>query len=1381
MIKNLKSCLFDKKGMTLVELLTAMTILALVIMCFAPLMLSYLNGINISGDILMGVYNEQSKMEVLLSGDVQNDGYTVSLDTIPLTLTSPLTKINDVDCEESTYTAAVSAYGLVSSGKDNFKDGYKTFYTDRYGSSSGIKLFPSTLTDDFKEAYITIYGNGIKFELSECELVATGQTEEIPLVNGTDYKFEYHPDRKNASDTNLLLLTVYGGGNISFENSPLVFKHYGQSYEIQVDAPSMIMVGEQAPDSNYYYYVSRGELETQGNNDYLLIHQREMDGIDQKTGDPITLNAAMNDVEWVPATDGDSEAIDDDNNSYGYYIMGGDNGQVRRFWKGDKRKVTTTKADGTVQEVELDGNYYWGGDYTYYTDISLDRVTDGSNSTYQYYKTSGADDDDTGRTYSTNTSYKFLVKRGIENNAVNGFKMVEHYKNFLSSLNMFTVTAINDRARIYASDGKLFSYDVDDNWATASDMNNRGRLYPVATSSSGSPNKTSAQMLEIVAGRGGDSNTNSINGVTVHDLDRIARFNTTNEDYAWLRVNKDSYFNINNYTVPSGITEDSYPITITSVGAIVINNYTDMADPGQIEKKSSLLAEYEEKTLPQYASDPSLHNHDASSYHDGNASMDFTYPKETYMLYCGYIPGVMDIWSQEYSQLDSDKYWAPGMVTAEANRNNSQAEDAGSAKEKIPWQNSWSTISTGSGITRQDSTMATSDTEFAPLWRATLGIAPQGTTTTGTAQAAYMGWTGNNANKGIFSGDKADTYVMAYMIQYPYTNLSYAVTGKYYDSNTSMSLRGTYNNSTLINNIINNDRGNATFTNNKQLNQTGGRVVDITFSYYSHPMALHIAANPSDDISYDQSNDKTADKVLYWNNRRETTTVLDVASTWVPSGETDIPVSLAVGYTMGGMVEVFGGSATNKADDMFCNTIMNNGIVFLRSGESTITRQTAGNSYTTEYVCKDNTGYQLNKESNYFHQFYYLNSLTLSSDGNAPKAEKHIGNLYGANFWQNNRHIDFVSMRGGSPTYSSSNSEYLRCHPMSNTKVTCATWGNSWVGNPVAMWGTERGDLLSWKCEIIDDNGDGDTVTTCSGETFNTGRTDHTSSNHSAAHNDRSVVAEFQSYKWVDNINGRTFKVKEDGTYNLTVGSQGVSFNTSNAGAKGSNYMELFDACSRIAGTQYTNLDVVKNVGFISTLENINDVAYNDDMWVACGDQNAKGKGPADYCSEGCFEKGNKSEGTNFVARPYISADNYQKTTTSKSDGQGGSWINVNYWIDYEGTGKHEQDNRLYQWSAVQISEEENCNIVQVNNVNGMWIATGYKDANKNGEYDNTKDYKEEARIFWTYDPRVPCGVEGGWSSKVRLYDGKELLCEDNGSNSKLTKMGGINSCATRD
>ena len=93
MLKNYINIIKQKKGMSLVEVMTAMTILTLMIFCFAPLFLSYFNSIDIAGDKLDETYYESGVMQRVI-GNINrtqaqdSDGYIAPFQTIPLTLTS---------------------------------------------------------------------------------------------------------------------------------------------------------------------------------------------------------------------------------------------------------------------------------------------------------------------------------------------------------------------------------------------------------------------------------------------------------------------------------------------------------------------------------------------------------------------------------------------------------------------------------------------------------------------------------------------------------------------------------------------------------------------------------------------------------------------------------------------------------------------------------------------------------------------------------------------------------------------------------------------------------------------------------------------------------------------------------------------------------------------------------------------------------------------------------------------------------------------------------------------------------------------------------------------------------------------------------------------
>ncbi|MGN1161096.1 MAG: hypothetical protein ACI4SX_02505, partial [Candidatus Fimenecus sp.] len=903
-MKKIKEYLNNKCGMTLVETLTALTILTLVIFCFAPLFLSYFNTIKISGDKLQATYLEAGKLQSLLGskGTGANTGYESNVSAIPLVFTAPETTVTRDSVTQTipqTSVAVATASNtpnaldpvkgnFIYSNPSNVMAGFSTIYTDSLNSN--IKCFPSSLTDDFVTAYITIVADGFNFANDHmndtsvyalyCTVANSSNTgsDLKQLVYGKDYDLE-----RVSGTQNILLLTLYGGTDVSYENSPLVFNYNNGAYvkEIEIDAPTMIMVGEKATDGNYYYYVSRGDVDDDGN---LIILRRTMNSKDPKTGTNVTLNSAMNDVEWVPAESGDGRNVDSDGDKYGYYVMCGDNGQIRRFWRNNAT-----------------GNYYWGGDYTYYTDAKFDKV----NNSYFYNGTN---------TYSTNVSYKFSFRA---NAGSSGFNLANNdQKNYLQSVNIWSITAFGDNtngrvSQFWGSDGRLFYY-----------QSNTGSLMPpvYAVIKDGSYQNNSGDRM--------------VNG---------------QQSQTWLNGSKDNYYDL------TGADTNENPITLTSVDAIVLSGYSVGAGDGYYWD----VAKSGESYLSNWGCYPTVN-----------------YPTSSYTLYCGYIPASMDMWTTKSSPNGS---FADSMA---------KTNDGGS-KSSI----------TTSKLDRVDNSIDA--TAAYPRWKGTLGITPY-LTRANLLTGAYTLEATSSGSRVYYKYNWNWGQKYEYLNYYPYENLDYALTGKFYDG----SIFEKENKTMLLSDVAKNTStlvtpANLSYSaiNGKQQYMTNGKVVDITMAYLSHPFAIHAGANPTDDVVYDLSNSKDGNKIYYWNNMRETITFLDCASTVIPNGDNDIPVSLLVGYVMGGTAE-FNGS------NIYVNTIMNNGIVFLRAGAAQHGTQSSANSKTEEYYAKDKTGYKLNSESNVFHQFYYLNSKTDASvDPHYDASYKHIGNLYGANYWQNNRHI----------------------------------------------------------------------------------------------------------------------------------------------------------------------------------------------------------------------------------------------------------------------------------------------------------------------------------------------------------------------------------------
>lgn len=1345
-MKNIiKSYFGNKRGMTLVEVLTAMAILSLIIFCFTPLFLTYYDAIVIAGDEVKDVQEQSGILQTVIGNfDAGKGGnYSANVTTIDLELTTPGTAtLSRTNSNGATISTTMNGAVTVALGHDidnvkgdflvsdpeNLKNGYTTIKAQ--GSSSGLVCYPKSLTDDFIEAKIIVYGSGgINFADASYTTdfkLSCGLNGGTSLSNGTDYTV-----RKLASS--MVEFTIYGGGKVSFETSPLIvnYKNGQHILKVEVDSPSMIMVGEKSDDGKYYYYVSRGEIVDGADSDTtkneIAIIRREMNSVDPNANNSVTkLTSAMNDVEWVPAEsadkyasyDKDGNGVVEDDEKYGYYVMCGDNGQVRRFW----RNNTT-------------GNYYWGGDYTYYTDYNLNRF---GNGTYIYTKDEN-NNASSSRVYSTDTSFKYIAMRPMywnegttpDGNAANsqdrkfrtGFNMSSKRYKFANVAttgiahlrNLCTVSATYaDDVQFYASDGLIYPYvpanKVVFNW---------GFKESVSANDTNLPSYTN--VIKWLTSSG------SYNGHDVeaaYSEDGISFY--SNEAWGWMdpvagTVN--SYYKINGLTDSSGnvtVDRDSYPITLTSVDAIRINGTggvyeSNVTDTGKSHYFTSGVVKDTD------TSGDSTVGSNASSAR--TTATNLTYPMSNYTLYCGYIPAYMDAW---------------GGVTGSATYPYKTTFNDQFSPEWYP--SGLATINTKIGRASNRQTLG-DNAEYNTIWRLTMGITPIYTGNNGNLywdQTASGQQVYTTKGKKGYNPASGKDYWYHKVLYYPYTNLEYAITGKYYDINTYINNRSEIN--ALFPGVSSNLSVGSPLlltspANDRLNNTTNGKIIDITISYLSHPLAISISANPTDDVVFDYSNNKEGGQVFYWHNRRESITFLDSASTVIPNGDKDVPVSLMVGYVLGGTV-MYGKEGGAASVDV--TSVMNNGIVFLRAGNADIGMQgtksddilesfseDAANSKTSEYMATDKDGYKLAQESNVFHQFYYLNSRT--TDSNNPSKGKHIGHLKGAKYWENNRHIIQRSITGPAPSQGNDgNYEYLRAHPMTDTKVTCVAWGVTWQGYPEAMWGTENGTVLSWWVD-----------TTKAG-----------SDSNASNWNDRSVEAEFQSYKWVDTVNGKTYAHQSDGNYIDSIGSA-VWASKSNAAttfAVGSdNYKYFYDKTS-----QATNL--WSSIGFISTLENINDIAYDNDYWVAVGDQSDKD--PADYCASGTWSGGGE------VAKAF--SDN----------GRGGSWVNVRYWVDANGSGKQADGNAYYHWRAVKISTNENYNIVQINNVNGIWIATGYEDDNNNEEYDNG----ERTVVCWTRNPLASCSDYGGWSEKVQFYS-------NNGTSMSMldqNKVGGINSCATR-
>lgn len=1228
-------------GMTLVELLVALSLLMLVIFCFTPLFTSYFKNIKTSGDIVSRDYTRVGLIERLLGNTGSNTGYEYEVSEIPLTMSvsdsggNTYTMVSPTsEQEQSGYTQVIKGNNIVST-PNVVGGGFTTFYANSI--TANMVCFPSHISDDFKTKTITVYANGFRFNnLHNFKLQYTAEDGNVYDVNTNYYKF------KQTKNSSIVELELNGDNDqINFRTSPLYIYYASYCIQIEVDAPTIVMVGEQASDGNYYYYVSSGELDEDGK---MEVVAKKMNNFGIQSNQQIVLNSAMNDVKWVPADEGDGKNVDASGNAYGYYLMCGDNGQIRRFWK-----------DST-------GKYYWDGDETYYynykhenissdaekaaadSDLSLGKLTFSPTVQYTYVRTA-----DPGMTTDDLTTISTSKDSGNGSNRY-GVLLDGSGLNAVYANTIFSLSALQGRT------DPLYFYTV-------------GNLLYFGNSK----------------GNAGEFKTWGIdNSYFLNPYDAVYRAVSQAGVYGPFISNGTFISVLRNYSVLGtlkGIVEHPYSGT-TTVDA------TKIGASGKIGAAS--YDDFHGDTASANGNHITLTSANTIAFNNNQAiSSNNNNPNKSYTLYCGYIPAVIDLWT-------------PGQAI------NAKAS-VGSATAQGGKPNMYS------------------------RWKATLGVA-----FVENNQSSYV-----DALPTLYYEQKRyafTTYTLHYDgARWTYSsvpNSAYRLSGLcgpenygYYDEDGDYHYYSSYQKTMeSMPNVfggISMDTVSPLQIDARQVDLQKQNSTLISMSYLSHSRAMgymtDIKAN-----NYDLAMDQYYPGVYAWSYDRGTT-FLDIANTTVEYEDgTEKTFSLAVGYTLAGLENGYDGGA-------IIPTVMNNGVVYIRSGGIDNERAYAG--------------YSLTDESNIFHVFYNTGYFTRD------KGSEVVGDkVVSANYWRDIMHPLFYSTYGQHYVRDSDTKHsFLAGHVMMGKQIQCVSWGTTWESAPEAMWGASDGTLMGWYInnEAL---GSGD------------------NSGNAKKYNQESISAEFQSYQNLEIADEHEY-VQYSYRYAgfATLGtaylpdSLAACFNQAKGNHKQNN--AYLDRCSlelyAAMGDKYSPL----KYGFISPLDTIEDVAYANDIWIAVGNQGQK---YPTFCGS--------------------------EAVTSKS--KSGSWIAVRSWEDQSG-GKDSEacrsenslagiNNYYYLWRAVQISTEENCNIVQVTHTNGMWFAVGYIDANNN----NTREDSEKAVMFYALDPTKACGGtengewDGGWrlatSSLSSANTKYTQACHFDGSTWKTVDISSINAMASR-
>ncbi len=1207
----------NNQGMTLVEVLVAMAVLMVALLTFLPLGQTTFQNIYTAGKKIKEGYASVSVIEKLLGNDGANGDYETRTGNVPLQFhaykedgnkdatVTPL-KAGKDNKESKDGIQSIDGATLLSTPEQPGK-GFSTFICDSVTSS--MLAFPTHIADDFIKKHITLYAVGFHFANDEpVKLEYTDENGKRQTVTADDKYYTFTPDKKDASIAHLVLC----GDNdqINFTHSPLYVTYDDYTIRLEIDAPTVIMVGEVASDGNYYYYVTSGEpIDENGmvneETGEVQIVRKKMDNIGPISKEHVTLNAAMNNVVWVDKGEGDNYG---GSNEYGSYIMCGDHGQIRRFWKN-----STT------------GNYGWDGDrvidYDYYNGAETKIEKMGTTVNYSYAVS------------DSNTNMELLPKPPDNNKPI---------FNRVCTHTLFTSNAINKHPdlKFYAAGNLLYAEAV-------RGAAKGGNCFITSPTKSGY-NKNLMKENDIKDG----TMLQQVSAKNITPYDEFHGLDT-------------SIANRND-------------ITLTSV--VPINFKTK-----------------------------------------GQGSTHEQYPQKSYMLYCGSIPAVMDIWTKD------------GLIDYNSN---------------------------GDRITP---------------WRATLGVAFQDDKKTGAPFYKKIGkiW-GNGASE-------HHGHVWNYGATTP---KNYALSGvcgpENYDENRCK---------TLVNSLKSAQQSGVLNTYEKtvyplhmgfhqQYMQTQNET-EITVSYLSHPYAL--ADKPIVRCARDQSPNRTDaySGVFEWGSDKSVT-IIDADTVNYPDDEgNDRYFSIAVGYYVGGLAYEdwsYGGSTLWDYHNVSVPTVMNNGIVFMRSG---FNKDSEDKTFVANQMA------QMTKENNIFRPFFTTNDYTVRTQSDGTSTLNLRKNTFDRNvsagYWRDVYHPLFYSIHGTEYEPIGGNRfNYVMGHILQDKQLNCVCWGETWTGRPEAMWGASDGTMMSWYLDK--DN------------------------NKTRGNN---VDAEFQSYLNLKRANDLHKKYDEEcgGDWqfeqkyctalspeskwfalpNSLTGHKGViaAFRTDDSGwnsgdescystkDKQNNPMfnnTYLDKCSlQLAtkgGTKIEDESILEKRGFISPLRTIEDVEFANDTWVGVGDWG--------------LSNPIKEDGITYCGKDAV-----------LYNGKGaprGSWVCVRTWLDQNnGVDRGPKDgNCNYIWQAVQVSKQEHCNIEQVSYANGMWYAMGYYDANGNGEYDyNAKEY---AMLFYARDPQKPCNGEekdgswdGGWKlCKTKGSDHTQAYQNDGNGEFIPFEIDGINSVASR-
>ena len=353
--------LFNKSGLTYVELLVALALLALIVVCFTPMLLTSYESLYKAGEKTEAVYNSQQQME---------EGLAVRSSTTTTDLAINFKKNTETVFEN----IQVTGRKIVST----LQDGLETIF---YGVRARIDIISSdTVNDDSTTHEVILQTTGLAYDSVKKFTDYSGNLDDMPenliLIdaripnkqtgNGTTTDELVYANANSAN----VVITSYNSakGRITFTvsgadftQSPIkiiIYYKNERGYTKQlvdylyIEPPTIIAAGSSGMHDYYttagvQHVDTSGDGEVQQTEYVFTLEGRTMrlanSGLLKQSDSPKSTGTQINTITWV--------GQDENRLIKPYYVMAGTSGRVYRMYRYDSMDLTPAKALGTTYDV----------------------------------------------------------------------------------------------------------------------------------------------------------------------------------------------------------------------------------------------------------------------------------------------------------------------------------------------------------------------------------------------------------------------------------------------------------------------------------------------------------------------------------------------------------------------------------------------------------------------------------------------------------------------------------------------------------------------------------------------------------------------------------------------------------------------------------------------------------------------------------------------------------------------------------------------------------------------------------------------------------------------------------------------------------------------